>query len=820
MDSWAKVIQKWMELSLQRMQACEPASEQQSADDENPKEDVYLDEIVEQLLYDQKWIQRALQKEQASEPASDEQAKNETEPPEQDVQDITEYVHQFLQKQQWMNHALQEPSREALQNETMEVGLQKEEVPAFNENVKQLLHQRDKLQFDAMRDGIVLNDIARKEAGTLKTMINLNFFRVLQRRVMNTMVSRYQFGVRKFVLASFSKLVTSFILGRKGIPVKFSEDDDDEDSNDSEQQDIYDGDNEIADNNMESLSNFRNCLRRRMNGLSKRSKLLGREKALFKFLMSKDIDQLRTEYLPPYLKEFVHEWKRKLTENGYSRIPLVWRLFGEVNNVEFTQQLYPQPTVQAKMVNLTTTRLAFMWTSFIKYHHKSDPGINKFVKDHMAAFGSTLSKSETDLKTPVDKNWGGVFGKYGLYTTAQKWTERPHLLWSLLFPALFDPAKQQGMKHLKFLYFGQTNGYQFNGLFAKTNTWTSKNHASGYNSRSWRSHFPENESVFDIASLLCKIARTKDGLPGHKADTSPKLLLPIDSMLEDGLLETGKEASDKLFHAQIIHIHDFGNVNTSGMISALVVYDKEADKMHVYFARHLIRSRGYYANSGIDRHIEIRQGDMAEYAAEIQALGEEHARKMDVEEYQKYADNFRRNGTKIWEANNTEEVLHKQLKLRRDKQRHWDNVRNEMLANADALVAHYQKVQKEQNLPERDFSVVSAPLVIVGNGSFGATKGNRSGCPIWLRNYFSRHYVTIMVDEYNSSQKCPKCHGQTEFYEGYRVKECKNPNCVHDKHERFLMNRDISAPMNMLYIVAHMIRFGERPQVFSPNSNN
>ena len=64
------------------------------------------------------------------------------------------------------------------------------------------------------------------------------------------------------------------------------------------------------------------------------------------------------------------------------------------------------------------------------------------------------------------------------------------------------------------------------------------------------------------------------------------------------------------------------------------------------------------------------------------------------------------------------------------------------------------------------------PLVQVGNE-------RQSIRMLWHRDSFSRHSVTIMVDEYNSSQKCPKRHD--------RVNESKNPNCVHDEHEQFLV---------------------------------
>jgi len=116
--------------------------------------------------------------------------------------------------------------------------------------------------------------------------------------------------------------------------------------------------------------------------------------------------------------------------------------------------------------------------------------------------------------------------------------------------------------------------------------------------------------------------------------------------------------------------------------------------------------------------------------------------------------------------------------------------------------------------------MVKAPIVVFGDGSMSSMKGQRSTCPVMAVNYFKRFFLVIVVNEFNSSQKCPKCHAQMELVKeqkGYRIKECTG-ECHRKGHEdeRFLVNRDIAAPMNMFYILIHLILHGARPKTFSP----
>ena len=114
-----------------------------------------------------------------------------------------------------------------------------------------------------------------------------------------------------------------------------------------------------------------------------------------------------------------------------------------------------------------------------------------------------------------------------------------------------------------------------------------------------------------------------------------------------------------------------------------------------------------------------------------------------------------------------------------------------------------------------------APVILFGNRFFGNVKGCLPGNAAWLKEYFGRFFTVLVVNEYNSSQKCPMCFGQLEMHEptkGVRVKRCTR--CKGGgPGGKFVVNRDVAAGMNFVSIVLLSIISGKRPAEFSPNGN-
>jgi hypothetical protein len=69
--------------------------------------------------------------------------------------------------------------------------------------------------------------------------------------------------------------------------------------------------------------------------------------------------QMRAQYLPHYLRPVADEWKKKISENSYANIGLVWKLFADVNAVEYVQHLVPTPNAKGRYTAIDPTRFVF-----------------------------------------------------------------------------------------------------------------------------------------------------------------------------------------------------------------------------------------------------------------------------------------------------------------------------------------------------------------------------------------------------------------------------------------------------------------------------
>ncbi len=86
----------------------------------------------------------------------------------------------------------------------------------------------------------------------------------------------------------------------------------------------------------------------------------------------------------------------------------------------------------------------------------------------------------------------------------------------------------------------------------------------------------------------------------------------------------------------------------------------------------------------------------------------------------------------------------------------------------------------------------------------------------------------VLVSEYNSSQRCPRCFEWSKFVRltSRREKRCKGckefvPRTNHDRDKdfTFYFDRDISAAVTFLSIVCYMMKHdGLRPRAFAPDN--
>ena len=98
--------------------------------------------------------------------------------------------------------------------------------------------------------------------------------------------------------------------------------------------------------------------------------------------------------------------------------------------------------------------------------------------------------------------------------------------------------------------------------------------------------------------------------------------------------------------------------------------------------------------------------------------------------------------------------------------------------------------------------------IFIGKPTFGAVRGHRAAPAKSLVRALARRFQTIVLDEYNTSQKCPSCGGQFERTRADSIRfyrcECAAANSAEQ-------NKDFAAAFSMIQIGLSLVLFGKRP---------
>ena len=207
--------------------------------------------------------------------------------------------------------------------------------------------------------GNVYSQVVKDLVGDLKS-IN-QFMRVLIIHVQRKLDVEFE----RVVGGGIAKLVAAFLMGRKGV-ISQGEGD--------AEIEVVEDEEEVADEELESVQSFIRLFnqRRTRKGVTHRDKLvLARIIALLDGRLT--LEPLRFRYLPVYLTPLIGGWRGKISANGYANsVGLVWKLFAEVNKVEFVQHLFPSPSTRGRYTAITSTCLAAIFTLYLKGKKQSN----------------------------------------------------------------------------------------------------------------------------------------------------------------------------------------------------------------------------------------------------------------------------------------------------------------------------------------------------------------------------------------------------------------------------------------------------------------
>lgn len=551
------------------------------------------------------------------------------------------------------------------------------------------------------------------------------------------------------------------------------EEEEDETEEDEDVDDVYDG------------YSFEECIER----ISVNGSLSQLEEDILNEVKNTTIMVRHLQFMPEILNVSHQDlkakgWKDWVKKNQWK----VLQFFFQVNqDPEFVQSFFINPNTKNTALTLDNTVLANIWVHFYNQHN-----------DLVHGYLNSIGLSNTELLTC--KN-------------ATKWAQCPADLWNAAFPRLKD--FQSRHKKLSIGYYGTTDSNFLNVLFYDTttnnrHTSTSaavKKHScqvTQFNSKDFRSK--ENR---DLSSL---VGRWKNKRKKGLGDVRGFKGTPIDFEKHCGYFEGNPEKLAALLQNHPIVTIDLGIKSIATMVVGncnLVQMENATPKLKSKWIQRDFSGKGYYATTNIDEDLEnIQAVQTAQMEDALDELKSTTKKTNGVDEYQLYADKFNAVAPIMVEQSYSENLLRSKFNRINGKKRYLAEMNNQILSMCEAVA------------PEK----TGAPIVIIGKPTFSATmKRQRAGSPKKIIKHLSRFFTVILVDEFNTSQRCCQCGSELERVgNSIRMYDCTGGCTFKDKEDKardtnipLRVNKDTCAAIGMARIFATLYAFQKRPTFYT-----
>ena len=547
-------------------------------------------------------------------------------------------------------------------------------------------------------------------------------------------------------------------------------------------------------------------------------------------------DQLWDRYMPEVLQPVIpadHDgWRRRIT-SAVDKMP--GRLFSfiyQVNESKFVQALCPQPSVKAGKILFTTSMLASVLRFF---YDKQSPLVQDIIRFQFYNQADRVTEVLVQLFPVLQVDW-----RFSLDRTSDM-TCHPLKLWPCVFPGLLGFARDGHLSPVAIEVDPpadrpplQARGYQLmwhgsahmDGRSIYVQFYDSHKPTRGITVAARRRNVPQRAFAYDN---LLSHARNHEAAGGdfvldlHEAcgvrqadaglaeSARARGVLMLEKAIKERMMYLGSDAVRGLTHHTMVSI-DLGVVNE---ISATVIvfWVEENGQLRYRALNHLFPTAETYNASGITEYVRRRNEEMLQY--NLRALAEAPGQVLAPDRYMTHLMELFNHGDQILVDNYEDTKLHEKAKLANRKRSHRCSILNCILSLVDAM--------ERRHSPEEAQKGRGAPIFVVGRPTFsGKKRKRRPAAPKALVDYFQRFFPVVLIDEYFTSKKCHHCHGKMVRHSrrGYRMWRCKS--CVY--HPRsdptalparpLIVNKDISATVNIFRIFIELIATGRRPAAF------
>ncbi|CAM9207965.1 unnamed protein product [Pylaiella littoralis] len=300
-----------------------------------------------------------------------------------------------------------------------------------------------------------------------------------------------------------------------------------------------------------------------------------------------------------------------------------------------------------------------------------------------------------------------------------------------------------------------------------------------------------------VKLLLTTLASTRGSFPGSTAldeagyNMLPRANVPIQELLSRrrGVYNISTVIPSPELPKTCIMSADPGQAKVINVTSALSETWARRDPLPMFSMSSFVSGEDYRRDTGASRsdNYETVRRSSGPYGASISRLGHFNKRTSCIQTFLEYCRSWFRNGPAL-----LNETLNKTRKLFRFSR--FRATQKTLAKIADTYMGKATRTSAEK-----------PRVMLFGKASFQAQKGRASAPRKAMIRAMAARGIVLMVNEYNTSKKCPGCFEDTYEDRERRIRSCKNfkigspeESCrLHPLTAEYEMDRDDVGSINI-----------------------
>lgn len=472
------------------------------------------------------------------------------------------------------------------------------------------------------------------------------------------------------------------------------------------------------------------------------------------------------------------------------------------------QPLSPNPNYKNRHVNVNATSLSNDFIQFIK-SEEANALMQKYGVDHL--------KNTWCRNGGNEKSWSSIFKDGKFSSQLSDYTCLPGFLWSLFAPGIFNhpelikgesidvPKEKPSLEHLFFTFSATYDGENVHARFLNMRVkkwWPVFRQVNDE-----KGNFVKNEEKFVFSTQVPQYQWKVQGNTDLTSDQFRGEFISVDSTKGLATASRNKECRTPIYEKYLIdgdlcrtELYKEA-INPKGSLwVGIDIGDKETAIVGVVL-KWIPREEKFVITQLLEKKVKnrakLKEMKMDELI-DTSPTGEnsDEFRTVNEADYSKKAESHLRDTKKIRSRKASAERKRARRLLKANLDRYYSRIANTILEMGRRAAIEMGAKQYR------------APVI-----SIGYYARNKE-----MMKRLAQNFLVIAVSEYLTSKRCSRCYSfvRNTSKSTHRRYFCQDKNCYCSfEKKQYLQNKDVSAAINMVFILLGIIFNGARPGPFS-----